>query len=96
MAATFGTGLRCRSRSGGRHGQGRGRPGTRPFPWDDVMATGLGVLRLAPAVFWAMTPRELASAIRGAAGLMTNAQPIDRPALETLMRRYPDTTPSQD
>ena len=29
------------------------------------MAAGLGTLRLPPAVFWAMTPKELAAALRG-------------------------------
>ena len=35
----------------------------RPFPWSDVMAFGLGVLKLTPAEFWAMTPRELGHAV---------------------------------
>lgn len=53
------------------------------------MRFGLGVLRLAPDAFWAMSPRELhaaAQAIFGAAG----AAP-DRRALDELLRRFPDT-----
>jgi uncharacterized phage protein (TIGR02216 family) len=58
------------------------------------MAFGLGVLRLAPAAFWAMTPRELAAAADGVAG--GRAEPLRRAALEALMRRYPDrAVPSQ-
>ena len=54
------------------------------------MAAGLGLLRLPPPVFWAMTPRELAAAIRGAVGLAAAPGPIGRPALDRLMARYPD------
>ena len=32
------------------------------------MAAGFGLLGLAPAAFWAMTPRELAAALRGRFG----------------------------
>jgi uncharacterized phage protein (TIGR02216 family) len=41
---------------------------SRPFPWRDVMAMGLGLLGLAPGAFWAMTPVELDAAIRGRFG----------------------------
>ena len=60
----------------------------KPFPWDQAMQFGFGVLRLSPEAFWRMTPRELAQAIiavRGAA-----AMPIDRSGLAALMRRFPD------
>jgi len=60
----------------------------RPFPWDEAMQFGFGVLRLSPDAFWRMTPRELAQAViavRGAA-----AAPIDRGGLEQLMQRFPD------
>jgi len=59
-----------------------------PFPWDAAMRFGLGVLRLPPRQFWAMTPRELASAIAGVCGV--GPAPLDRGALKALMRRYPD------
>lgn len=59
------------------------------FPWDEAMGFGLGVMRLAPRDFWAMTPRELAAAHRGLTG--RGAGPaMDRARLETLMRTYPD------
>lgn len=52
------------------------------------MSFGLGVLRLSPQDFWAMTPRELAAA----AGHL--ARPGDAPPsrgrLDEMMRAYPD------
>jgi uncharacterized phage protein (TIGR02216 family) len=53
------------------------------------MAAGLGMLRLAPAVFWAMTPRELDAALRGAFG-MAASQPMSRSDFAALMAAYPD------
>ncbi|MDK9697787.1 MAG: phage tail assembly chaperone [Siculibacillus sp.] len=41
---------------------------------------------LAPAAFWAMTPLELAACFAPA----TAPPPLDRPALERLMARFPD------
>ena len=61
-----------------------------PFPWDDAIAAGLGILRLPPAAFWAMTPRELALALRGAAGIAAFAPSLARGDLADLMRRFPD------
>ncbi|MER2604812.1 MAG: phage tail assembly chaperone [Siculibacillus sp.] len=40
---------------------------------------------LAPAAFWSMTPRELASALGRPA-----SRGLDRAALDELMRRFPD------
>ncbi len=54
------------------------------------MRVGLGVLRLAPAVLWSMTPRELAAALEGALGPSPGEHAIDRPSLSSLMARYPD------
>jgi uncharacterized phage protein (TIGR02216 family) len=53
------------------------------------MAAGLGLLRLPPAHFWSMTPRELAAALEGGLGLRTSP-PIARADLARLMARYPD------
>jgi uncharacterized phage protein (TIGR02216 family) len=53
------------------------------------MAAGLGTLRLAPAVFWAMTPRELDAALRGAFGEGAAAAP-SRDDLAALMAAFPD------
>ncbi len=58
-----------------------------PFPWREAIGFGLGVLKLPPREFWAMTPRELAYAIEAVRG---RAVPLERAALDELMRRYPD------
>ena len=52
------------------------------------MAFGLGVLRLPPGAFWAMTPRELAAAHEGVAGRKGVA--LGRYDLDALMAQYPD------
>ena len=61
----------------------------RRFPWDDVIALGLGLLRLSPRDFWAMTPREMAYVLRlhggGDAG-----PPPGREAVAALMALFPD------
>ena len=59
----------------------------RPFPWDEAMQFGFGVLRLAPDAFWRMTPRELAQAVIAVRGAAT---PLDRGGLDALMQRFPD------
>lgn len=59
----------------------------KPFPWDEAISFGLGVLRLSPKDFWAMTPRELALAIRAVTG---GREPLQRTELDQLMTRYPD------
>ena len=61
-----------------------------PFPWPDVMAAGLGLLRLHPADFWSMTPRELDAALRGLLGPMHRDSALPRSVLAGLMARYPD------
>lgn len=58
------------------------------FPWSEAMAFGLGVLRLPPGAFWAMTPRELAAAHDGIAGRRGTA--LGRYDLEALMTLHPD------
>ncbi|HEY8580906.1 MAG TPA: rcc01693 family protein [Beijerinckiaceae bacterium] len=59
-----------------------------PFPWEEAMAFGFGVLRLSADHFWALTPRELAAAARGHAGPRPAAP--TRAALGALMRAFPD------
>ena len=54
------------------------------------MEAGLGLLRLAPTDFWAMTPRELDAALRGALGLSAREAPIGHADLTALMRAFPD------
>ena len=58
------------------------------FPWRRAMAFGFGRLKLSSRDFWAMTPRELAAAVEGLLGPIP--APLDRTALDALMRRYPD------
>jgi uncharacterized phage protein (TIGR02216 family) len=59
------------------------------FPWNDVMAFGLGRLAWPPDQFWAATPREIAAALNAHRGLATSA--TDRAALSALMAAYPDS-----
>ncbi len=58
------------------------------FPWREVMGFGLGRLRLSPAEFWAATLRELSAAAEGIGGV--RGAPIERGALDELIKRYPD------
>ena len=58
------------------------------FDWDGAMHAGLGLLRLAPRDFWAMTPRELAAAL--GMFLPRHAAAPDRADLSELMRRFPE------
>ena len=53
------------------------------------MAAGLGLLRLPPAHFWSMTPRELQAALRALLGPATDML-LARSTLTQLMDRYPD------
>lgn len=48
------------------------------------MTIGMGLMRLAPRDFWAMTPRELAAAMGQPDG------PMRREALDQLMKEFPD------
>lgn len=59
----------------------------RPFPWDEAIGFGFGVLRLSPQAFWSMTPRELALAIAAVTG---GATPLRRGEFANLMTRFPD------
>ncbi len=54
------------------------------------MALGLGVLGIAPSVFWLMTPKELDAAMRGRLGTSGSAMPPTRSDLAGLMERFPD------
>lgn len=63
----------------------------KPFPWNEAIGFGLGVLKLAPEAFWRMTPRELAHAVRALRG--TQAAPLARSELDAMMRAFPDGEP---
>jgi uncharacterized phage protein (TIGR02216 family) len=54
------------------------------------MAFGLGVLRLTPRDFWAMTTRELAAAIDGVTGRAGRLAPMTRAELAALMQAFPN------
>ena len=58
-----------------------------PFPWEAAMRFGLGVLKLAPRDFWALTPRELAAAWGAVVG---SGGALERSELSKMMERYPD------
>ena len=60
------------------------------------MALGLGVLRLSPAHFWAMSLPELNSALEGFTGAVWAAEPISRRHFGVLMDRYPDNPDQQE
>ncbi|WP_371420527.1 rcc01693 family protein [Tardiphaga sp.] len=60
-----------------------------PFPWAEAMQFGFGVLRLSSDAFWRMTPRELACAIAAVRG--PASMPMDRGALDELMKQFPDS-----
>jgi len=61
-----------------------------PFNWDAAMAFGLGVLKLSPRDFWAMTPRELDAALAGHFGRKLPKTAPTRSDLDAMMRDYPD------
>lgn len=55
------------------------------------MALGLGLMGLAPAAFWAMTPSELDAAMEGRFGIRARAAAaLKKSDLADLMRRFPD------
>ena len=59
------------------------------YPFAEAMAIGFGLLRLAPDVFWRMTPKELSAAVGGATGRAFRDAPKEND-LAALMRRFPD------
>ncbi|MEO0820013.1 MAG: rcc01693 family protein [Pseudomonadota bacterium] len=63
---------------------------TARIDWAVLMRLGLGVLRLAPEVFWAMTPVEFERALEGAGLRLVKGAAPDRAALGVLMARFPD------
>lgn len=59
----------------------------RAFPWDEAMAFAFSVMRLSPAEFWALTPRELALAMQP---LLRARSAPNRSELERLLNDFPD------
>jgi len=66
-----------------------------PFPWDSAIGFGLGILRLSPKQFWAMTPRELNAAFVAVSKQHGALPPLKRSELEQLMDKFPDKEPEQ-
>ncbi|MFV2093454.1 MAG: phage tail assembly chaperone [Hyphomicrobiales bacterium] len=66
------------------------------MPWAELMMIGLGVLRLAPPDFWAMTLPELEAAAGGLHGPLAPAAPLVRADLRDLMARFPDAELTQE
>ncbi|MBB3934500.1 phage tail assembly chaperone [Aureimonas phyllosphaerae] len=62
--------------------------GAAAFPWDELFATAVCVLHLAPDAVWRASPRELALALRPFAAM---TEPPSRARLDDLMQRFPDT-----
>ena len=62
--------------------------GAARVDWPGLMRLGLGEMRLAPEVFWTMTPRELEAA--AAPWRRRIARPMGRDALDDLRARFPD------
>jgi uncharacterized phage protein (TIGR02216 family) len=60
-----------------------------PFPWDDAMRFGFGVLKLGAKEFWGLTPRELAAAFQAASGRIGGGAPA-RSRLAEMMAAFPD------
>jgi uncharacterized phage protein (TIGR02216 family) len=58
----------------------------QPFPWDEAIGFGLGVLKLPPEQFWRMTPRELALAVKA----LNPHSALVRADFAQLMQRFPD------
>lgn len=54
--------------------------------WSDLMRFGMCDLRLAPEVFWSLTPVELMMM----SGQGDGPAAIDRTGLDALMRKFPD------
>lgn len=62
------------------------------FPWDDVLAVGLGLLRLSSKDFWSMTTREFAAIVRG----FDPGGRLQRSDLNELMSTFPDHSEEQE
>lgn len=60
------------------------------LPWHELMAFGLGHLRLSSKEFWCMSLRELDAAIEGSLGKSKTCASLTRNQLAELMRENPD------
>lgn len=60
------------------------------FPWESVLAYGLGCLRLHPNAFWALSLREFSAL--AARGFAPDAAMV-RSGLAAMMAKFPDGEP---
>jgi uncharacterized phage protein (TIGR02216 family) len=56
--------------------------------WPELIGLACGVMRMSPADFWAMSPREFDAAARPFIAPQSEAPA--RRALDALMRQFPD------
>ncbi|HUN12607.1 MAG TPA: phage tail assembly chaperone [Rhabdaerophilum sp.] len=62
----------------------------RRFPWAEIVAFGLGTLRLHPDAFWSLSLPELTVIVNAALGRAPQTTPMFRDDLAALIARYPD------
>ncbi|MEO1494285.1 MAG: rcc01693 family protein [Pseudomonadota bacterium] len=74
-------------------GEGRAEDDTARTDWPGLMRLGLGVLRLPPDAFWAMTPAEFRHALEGAGLVPLGGGALGRDRLAELMAAFPDHAP---
>lgn len=62
------------------------------LPWHELLETALGILRISPEHFWAMTPVEFLTMIKGWKKIhgIDSFAAIKRSELNTLMLQFPD------
>lgn len=65
-------------------------PKEKWLPWPELMAFGLGHLRLSSKEFWNLSLRELDAAIEGRLGKSKTYVSVTRNQLVELMREHPD------
>lgn len=65
---------------------------TQGLDWPGLLQVGLGVLKLHPDQFWALTPLELKLML----GDQRAPSAMGRTGLLNLMAQYPDAAPGRD
>ena len=61
------------------------------LPWSQLMSFGFGRLHLSSNEFWAMTLREIDTAIEGYFGERRKITPPSQSNIMSMMEKYPDT-----
>ncbi len=74
-------------------GNGEAEVSNGGFPWAEICRFGLASLRLDPAHFWRLTPREIA--LMAAAPKPARDAPT-RDGLGALMQLFPDPETTED